>query len=285
MYSVVNIGGMSHTGSTLLGRIIANDDRVMYLGEIEALFRPTRKHHYEHIHRLSKGEMWSDILQCSVHSFYSRILQKCGNKEMLVDCSKNPLWIGARNIDCQHMRIKHRNVLIYKTPYEMAESYEARKKSWAPRFDAYFRRYFRCVDEFYIIAYRDLVESPSSLRKLCDYLGISYSGHKKNYWENDVEEIFGSEKANKHRKLSYEYNLTPEQEAGVRRTLGEHPVAARLWTVLEKHRDRVSSSYAKDFKELSASKPELSLWATAHKVKGAYRRVFPEDYFKKRMVQ
>lgn len=284
-YTVVNVGGMSHTGSTVLGRIIANDDGVMLLGEIESLFRPTRKHHYEHIRMLSKTDTWPDILQCGVHGFYARMLDKFEGKDTLVDCSKSPLWISARNSDCQKMGIRYRNVLIYKTPYEMAQSYNARKKNWVKTFENYFRRYFCCVDEFYIIAYRDLVESRPALKGLCAYLGIRYFDTKKNYWENRVAALFGSEKANTRSSLTYQYNLTSDQEEVVTRTLREYPTARKLWTVLESHRNRVCSSQAEEFKGLCARKSALVLWAAANRAKKRFRGVFPEDYFKKRIVQ
>lgn len=276
---------MSHTGSTMLGRIVANDGGVMFLGEIEALFKPRRKHHYEYIQKLSRDDKWSELLQCTVNSFYAKIFEKWPDKYMVVDCSKSPLWINARNSDCLKLGIKHRNVLIYKTPYELAGSYGARNKNWLRTFENYFKRYFYCVDEFYIIAYRDLLNNRSSLQKLCEHLAIPYFINKERYWENEVEEIFGSEKANRRRALTYEYDLTPNQEASVRETLEKNPVAAELWTVLERNRDQVNSSDTRDFKELSASKSELSLWAAANTVKCAYRRVFPKDYYKKRVVQ
>lgn len=285
MSSIVNIGGISHSGSTLLGRIIANDDRAIYLGEIEALFAPTRKHHYEYIRRLSNNEMWSEILRCSVHDFYAKILDMCEIKDMLVDCSKSPLWISARNSDSRQMGLRYRNVLIFKTPYEMAESYNARNKDWVKAFENYCRRYFNCVDEFYVIAYRDLLESESSLERLCEYLGIQYFDNKKNYWEKEVEVIFGSEKANTRRSVSYEYTLTPDQESRVQKTLQESTVAERLWAVLEGNRDRICNTREKEFRELCLSKRELSLWAAANRAKKRYRRMFPEDYYKKRLVQ
>ena len=52
---LVFIGGTARSGSTLLDKIISNDPKVMSLGEIHAIFCPTRKHHFIELER-QKGQ-------------------------------------------------------------------------------------------------------------------------------------------------------------------------------------------------------------------------------------
>ena len=73
---IIFIGGTARSGSTLLDLIITNDPRAMSLGEINALFWPTRKHHFDEISRLKKDSVWPIILTAGAKQLYPNLIKK-----------------------------------------------------------------------------------------------------------------------------------------------------------------------------------------------------------------
>ena len=86
----VNIGGTSRSGSTLLGKILSNDPKAIYVGEIQAIFSPTRTHHINTIQNINKSMgPWKIVLEKKSASLPSSIFEAYNEKEFVVDSSKN----------------------------------------------------------------------------------------------------------------------------------------------------------------------------------------------------
>lgn len=190
---IIFIGGTARSGSTLLDLILANDPNAMSLGEINALFTPTRKHHFEELKKLKEDSVWSKIIAGGKQNLYPNLIKYFPNIEIFVDSSKDPLWFHfhakRKRPNCD---IKH--VLIYKSPEELAKSYIKRgnPKGWYKTYMHYHKQYFSLIKNFRTIAYKDLISEEEGLIKLCEDLGIEYFDRKKNYWEKKQNTFFGS---------------------------------------------------------------------------------------------
>lgn len=214
--TIILIGGTGRSGSTLLDLILGNDPKAMSLGEIRGLFIPRRKHHFEEIKRLKKDNIWKKILLGGQEKLYDNLILFYPDIDVFIDSSKDPFWIEYQNkLVPTNYEIK--NVLIYKTPTELAKSFIKRgqKTEWLRTFKHYHKIYFTLIDNFVTISYKNLVTNNTVLEKLCDFCNLKYSERKKDYWENKDDLIFGS---NSVRKENSE-NARGENKKQERKTL------------------------------------------------------------------
>jgi len=200
MKKVIFIGGTSFSGSTLLDMIISNDPNGFSLGEISALFRPYRKHHFEERKRVNKDEHWSEILGGGERNLYKNLFNQFSEIEFFVDSSKDPFWINAQMKNIENSEIEYKNILIYKTPQELAHSYakRGRIKEFEKGIVSYYKSYLYLIKNFKTISYKQLVKDKNSLKKLCDYINIEYFQEKTCYWEKEHNTFFGNNRARIH---------------------------------------------------------------------------------------
>jgi len=200
MEKVIFIGGTSYSGSTMLDMILANDPKGYSLGEINALFRPYRKHHFEEIERLKKDDKWRKILKAGENELYKNLFRYFPEIDFFVDSSKNPLWINKHIKILVNKNIEVKNVCIFKTPVEIAYSFNKRGLSnqWERTWENYHRLYFALISDFKTVAYKDLVNNDTTLKKLCEYLEIPFFETKKNFWEKQHQTFFGNNRARIH---------------------------------------------------------------------------------------
>jgi len=193
MKKIIFVGGTARSGSTLLDLIIANDPKAMSLGEIHALFRPTRKHHFEKLEKLKKDKIWANIIKDGKQNLYFNLIKHFPQFDIFVDSSKDPFWFKYQEKTNNTIAvIKH--VLIYKSPEELAKSFIKRGKNfkWIRAYKRYHKKYFALIDASAIISYKELIENNKSLKKLCEKIGIKYFEGKINYWEMTHPTFFGS---------------------------------------------------------------------------------------------
>lgn len=190
---IIFIGGTERSGSTLISLILANDPMAMSFGEIQALFHPTRKHHFKKIAELKEDNVWSLILKEGKKRLYSNLLKYFPEIDIFIDSSKDPFWI---NFQSRHNRknFNVNNILIYKSPKVLANSFIKRDKGHRLHsvYKHYHMKYFSLIDRFISISYNDLVLRDDALIKLCGILDIAYFNTKKNYWEKNQLNFFGS---------------------------------------------------------------------------------------------
>ena len=190
---IIFVGGTARSGSTLIGLMLANDPKAMALGEVQAIFHPTRKHHFEKISELQSDKVWSGILKDGKKRFYSNLSKHFPEINVFVDTSKDPFWFGYHNhYNCNRFRIL--NLIIYKTPEELAHSFIKRDQgdSWPSAYKHYHKKYFSVIDNFISIAYNELVTDDDVLTSLCEKLELRYFDTKKHYWEKEQVNFFGS---------------------------------------------------------------------------------------------
>jgi len=198
---VIFVGGTSFSGSTLLDMILANDRAGFSLGEIYALFRPGKRHHLTEIRRLRKDTRWASILRGGENCLYRNLFSTFSEVDFFVDSSKEVFWMKKQQRILKRLGIPFRNVLIHKSPAEVALSYGKRGAHgrWAAAFVKYHREYFRLFGaDFTSISYKRLVTNPGDLEELCTDLGINYFSGKEKYWEKSHQTFFGNQRAKAH---------------------------------------------------------------------------------------
>jgi len=190
---IIFVGGTSRSGSTLLDLILSNDEKAMSLGEIASLFHPTRKHHFLEIKKLKQIDRWNSIISGGKKNLYPNLIKHFPEIDIFVDSSKNPFWFKYQmNLDRKEYII--RNVLMHKSPFELANSYikRGRVTEWISAYIRYHRKYISLIDEFVSVSYKKLIVEESYLEELCQLLNINYYKGKKNYWDKNHRNFFGS---------------------------------------------------------------------------------------------
>lgn len=294
MKTIICIGGTSRSGSTLLDLIIANDERAMSLGEIKGIFHPRKKHAFEEIQRLKKNKVWKKILEDGKENLYPNLIKYFPDVDIFVDSSKNPFWFKyhAKNKKNEYI-IK--NVLIYKTPSELANSFIKRgaRYEWVKFYEKYHRKYFSLIDDFVSISYKDLIINDKSLEQLCSVLGINYFKDKKNYWEKDQNTFFGSNSVKS--KSSYNSNNTSSNQTRrnikydgvnkeylefINKVIAKYPHLGQIENQIRKRDIFYKNNYV-DSKKFGYGKLYLFLAYVKMNLKLFYYYYYPKDIFKK----
>jgi len=231
---VIFVGGTSYSGSTFLDMILANDPKGFSCGEVYALFHPFRPHH---IHPIcgcgdENCRIWSHILKNGEKHLYNTIFDMFPHIEFIVDSSKNPFWIKQQTKNIEGKGIRITNLLIYKTPIELASSFYKRNRLeyWGKSFVNYHKLYFTLINNWISLGYNKLVKDISTLRELCNYLGIKYFKGKEKYWTKKHHTLFGNTSAKIH--------LYSENEISFRKGLEElsNKTVSDKHTVLNNYR-------------------------------------------------
>lgn len=200
MKKVVFIGGTAYSGSTMLDMILSNDEKGYSLGEVNALFRPYRAHHFLEINEIKKGDVWKRLLEGGDKEFYKNIFKSFPEIDFLVDSSKDPFWIAEQKKILVNAGIEVKNILIYKTPFEIAYSFKKRNlyEKWERSWVNYYRLYFSMIDDFRAISYKEFVTNPKSIEKICEFIGIQYFKNKHEFWNKEQYTFFGNNRTRRH---------------------------------------------------------------------------------------
>lgn len=201
MKKVIFVGGTSYSGSTLLDMILANDPRGFSCGEVHALFYPWRPHHVNP--ECGCGDencnVWSTVLNRGEKKLYETIFDLFG-VDFVVDSSKDLFWIQKQMKLLRKTDIEVQNILIWKTPLELAHSFAKRNrlKEWHKSWISYHRAYYSVISEHKTVKYSDLTNKEDALIALCEYIGIRYFPGKADYWNKTHHTLFGNTSAKIH---------------------------------------------------------------------------------------
>lgn len=201
MNKVIFIGGTSHSGSTFFDMILANDPKGFSCGEVDALFNPYRSHHINPLCGCGdrRCNLWQRVLSAGVKNVYNTIFDLFPNVKFIVDSSKNPYWISSQTKNLFNKGIEFKHILIWKTPLEIAYSYEKRgKKNWYKHWINYHRLYLTAIEYYRTVKYYELTNNYNVIKRLCDYIQIPYFSTKLNYWDKVQHTIFGNVSAKIH---------------------------------------------------------------------------------------
>ncbi len=199
---VIFIGGTSYSGSTFLDMVLANSSDAFSCGEIAAYFYPYKK---QHIHpECGCGDpacgLWEKVRQAGVSNIYQTIFDIYPEVKIIVDSSKNPLWIKKRSEEVKKLGIDVKNVLIWKSPEKFFESRlkRRREKGWQRAWVNYHRYYFSFVESWLSVPYQELIKNPDALERICSRIGIPYFKDKEQYWNKKHHTLFGNTSAKIH---------------------------------------------------------------------------------------
>jgi len=113
----------------------------------------------------------------------------------LVDSSKEKTWI----IDTQRFARLHNysifNLVLIKDPIDFAHSFwkRGRYSDWEKVYCRYYEWILSSEIQFASIKLDDLIQSPvSTLRQVCEYIGLPYFPGKERFWEFSHFNIKGS---------------------------------------------------------------------------------------------
>ncbi|MGR9085590.1 MAG: hypothetical protein ACU841_00770 [Gammaproteobacteria bacterium] len=202
MKQVIFIGGSSYSGSTFLNLILANAPDAFSCGEVSMFFRPYKQKYLEP--DCSCGDpqctVWPQLREGGESKLYENIFRMFPHINVIVDSSKNPLWIRDMSEHLQDSGINYKNILIWKTPDEFRSSRikRGRERGWRRAWVNYHRSYFRLVDDWLSIQYSDIAKNPSLLKPLCARLDLPYHEGQEEYWNKTHHSLYGNSSANIH---------------------------------------------------------------------------------------
>lgn len=197
---VIFITGTSYSGSTMLDMILSNDNEIFSLGEVNALFRPYRKHHLEQI-QIEKNKdsvLYKSFLK-GENELYQTIFESDPTISCIVDSSKDLFWINHQIKNLKKYKIQYQVVLVYKKPEILAQSFNKRSifYKWRSHFMKFYKKIFFYSFNYIFISYESLIQNESSLKSLCSKLDIKYFEKKINYWHKEHLTLFGNNRARK----------------------------------------------------------------------------------------
>ena len=199
---VIFIGGTSYSGSTMLDMMVANSPEGFSAGEVHALFRPYRPHHFsaECGCGASECDFWPQVRAAGEAQLYQTIFKMLPDVSYIVDSSKNPWWIKKqeKNLKAQGIEVYH--LLIWKDPAAFAYSMIKRKrKGWERSWINYHRLYFSLIKNYLPIAYSQLTLHPEKqLRIICRKTGLTYHEGQEKFWQKQHHTLFGNITAKVH---------------------------------------------------------------------------------------
>lgn len=213
---VIFIGGSAFSGSTLLDMTLANSPNGFSCGEVNALFYPFRKHHFDYVCGCGdkQCQIWKQVKIRGPDNLYNSIFELFPEVDFIVDSSKDPLWIKKRIDDLSGSDIAVYNILIWKTPQEFFASRSKRCmiKGWQRTWVNYYRLYFTLIDQWNAVRYKDFVQSQEALKNLCGQLRIPYFDGKEKYWETVHHTLFGNTSTKIHLYSQGSNNYTDSQK-------------------------------------------------------------------------
>lgn len=202
-FSIIRVGGTSYSGSTALDLMLANADDAFSCGEIDALFRPYRMHHFEPECGCGNPDcnIWREIRAAGEAGWPQAVARLFPQVSWIVDSSKDINWMFDQNNIAADAGIPVHNLLIWKTPADYAYSLFKRGKikGWLRRYMLYHQRYLSIVDDWIGVPYADLAAQPAAtLQSLCAYLGMACQDGREQYWTRQHHTLFGNHSAKLH---------------------------------------------------------------------------------------
>lgn len=194
---LINICGTARSGTTMLDLMLGNADDVFSCGEVYARFRPWRKHHFSIECSCDEQPcpVWERLKGVPAHRFHSAALAATGAK-YIVDSSKELCWVVDNQAWAHRAGIGVVNVLIWKSPVELAYSFWKRGGDlmfWRRQFVNYHQEFFSTGLPYIPVAYDALVAQPSEqLERICNAIGMPYFPEKEKFWVRRHHHLFGS---------------------------------------------------------------------------------------------
>lgn len=205
MKKVIFVGGTAYSGSTFFHMILANDPGGFATGEVQWVFNPRRTNHINMACTCTNESeecwVWQTVRQNGEEALYDTIFEQFPRVNFVVTSSKGPFWIAKQNQLLEKKGIAYKNIVIWKTPLEFAQSANRRGMGaeWEKNWVNYYRLYASLIPQWRAVRYADIVQDKeATLKKVCAYLDIPYYDTKSKYWEREHHVLSGNSSARFH---------------------------------------------------------------------------------------
>lgn len=284
---LVMVCGAARSGTTMLDLMLGNADDAFSCGEIYALFRPFRKHHFDPVCSCGDQdcEVWRELQYVPESKFHRRILED-DRYRFVVDSSKDLRWVVNSNEWATADNVPVTNLLLWKEPVDLAHSHWKRGRPidyFRKAFLDYYERFLDLELPCIAINYPSLVGDPQvMLEKVCARIGMDYFPGKEEFWHKEHHHFFGSAGTAKQvDKGESKVGLQRDFPAEFNQAWGDYTRQRgedlRLQSVVD--RLRALDIDAPEAAELrSGSRPGWirPLWYYRHALKAVVRRHYPE---------
>ena len=266
--------------------MLGNGEGCFSLSEVNAFFRPYRKHHWNSI--CTCGDKACKIRKgfegISEKELYDHVFDQLG-MHTAIDSSKDLSWIIDQNIRlAKRPDIRVYNILIYKQPVSLAHSFFKRGFSLT-RYKKHFRYYSKFIETgmpFISVEYSDLATDPAALlRQLCEYIKIPYFKGKEEYWKKEMHHFFGSGSVirtynSENPRINSEDIFKPEFLPHIREIEEDFNRDQELKNTLDLLNQHKLGNGANGKFSGTIHKP---IWYYGQKIRSAYKKRFPDEYF------
>ncbi len=181
----------------MLDLMLGNSQQAFSCGEVYALFRPWRTHHFKIACACGRDPcpVWERIKHCREKDFHKSVFRELGVTHV-VDSSKDLAWVLDSNRWAIRDGIKAVNLVMWKEPVDLAYSYWKRGLDpWRFRNDMvnYLGRLLKLGISFIALSYNELARDPAEkLKQVCKAVGMDYFEGKERFWEKEHHHLFGS---------------------------------------------------------------------------------------------
>lgn len=271
----------------MLDLMLGNSEEAFSCGEIYALFRPFRQHHFDPECTCGRKDCptWKQLRTCAESELHARALEQSGAR-YVIDSSKDLRWV-LDSIDwAGRTDLTVYSVLIWKDPVDLAHSHWKRGRPvdyFRKQFLDYYERFLALDIPFVSVSYTRLVEEPGAvLEPLCRWLGMDYTRDRAEFWRKQHHHFFGS--AGTARQVG-----EGDSRVSLRRDFPEDFVRAfesleragpdhRMERVLARLQAAdIANGPGKGAVEADHTRPRRRpAWYYRHALKAAIRRHFPE---------
>lgn len=282
--TLINILGAGRSGTTMLDLMMGNDEESFSMGEVFALYRPHRKHHF--LTACNCGDpqciYWNKLKKLNEKEFHLKSFEIL-DVNYIVDSSKYLPWVIDSYDNLSYQNVNIINFLIYKPLVSYCYSIWKRGdriNQAIKSYKKYYNRVFQTGLMTYAVSFNELVNQPDqTLQKLCSLSGQVYTAERKEFWNKEHHHLFGSAgttkqsregksriKANEDFPIEYE-KLIPEIQQFIEKDKGLNTIIRRL---VENDFKRKLNDF--ENKESTVIKP---LWYYLSKTKNIYKSIFP----------
>ena len=122
--------------------ILSNDDKAMALGEVFSIFNPIYDYQFDLIQKLnSEDPKWNKIIKGGKKDLFKNLEKLFPEIDVFVDSSKDPFWYRYHG-RINESKFEIKNILIYKTPEELAQSFikRGKGKNWVKTYINYHKK-------------------------------------------------------------------------------------------------------------------------------------------------
>ncbi len=291
MATLINVGGTSRSGSTMLHLILGNAEDTFSCGEVMNWYRPVKTNQFKI--RCPCGEDPCPIWQKLDPATKARQFHVAAFKKLeinyLIDSSKELSWI----IDARRWAVikdlEIFNIFVWKNPLDLAYSFWKRGQDrmfWRSQFVKYYSRVIQVGLPVLAVNYNDLVRNPQQkVMEICTTLGMPYFEGKERFWEKQSHHLFGSlgvrrQVEHGNSVIKPKDDFPPDFEAHVDFLKNQIAADSEVQSIIKfLHRADISSITSKDsYDQKFLPRRPYPIWYYKQRAKRFFHKRFPKKF-------